>query len=92
MLARGFCVSRKGGTEGGGTGGGGTGGRGRWESRRWVRSPAGDMHMVAARLGFKRGIVGTGWATSCPDCMDRLYDNRYADYCMLVDEWMRSKS
>ena len=30
------------------------------------------MHMVAARLGFERAMVGTEWATSCPDCMDRL--------------------
>ena len=30
------------------------------------------MHMVAARLGCKRAMVGTGWATSHPDCMDRL--------------------
>ena len=36
---RGFCVSRKGGTEGG----------------RWLL-----------------GLVGTRWATSPPDCMDRI--------------------
>ena len=54
--ARRFCVSRKGGTGGGGTGGGG-----------W-----GDMHMVAARLGCQSAMVGTGWANSCPGCMDRL--------------------
>ena len=34
--------------------------------------PQGDMHMVAARLGFERAMVGTRWATSCPDSMDRL--------------------
>ena len=56
-----FCVSRKGGTGGGGTGGGGTGGGG------W-----GHMHMVAARLGCQSAMVGTGWANSCPGCMDRL--------------------
>ena len=34
--------------------------------------PQGDMHMDAARLGFEKAIVGTEWATSHPDCMDRL--------------------
>ena len=28
--------------------------------------------MVAARLGFEKAMVGTGRATSRPDCMDRL--------------------
>ena len=32
----------------------------------------GAVHMVAVRLGCERAMVGTGWATSCPDCMDRL--------------------
>ena len=30
------------------------------------------MHMVAARLGFQKAVVGTGRATPHPDCMDRL--------------------
>ena len=30
------------------------------------------MHMVAARLGCKSAMVGTGWANSCPGCMNRL--------------------
>ena len=30
------------------------------------------MHMVAARLGFEKAMVGTRWATPHPDCMDRL--------------------
>ena len=30
------------------------------------------MHMVAARLGFEKAMVGTGRATPRPDCMDRL--------------------
>ena len=30
------------------------------------------MHMVAARLGCQSAMVGTGWANSCPGCMDRL--------------------
>ena len=53
-----FCISRKGGTGEGALG-----------------HPQGDMHMVAARparLGCERAMVGTGWATSHPDCMDRL--------------------
>ena len=32
----------------------------------------GDMHMVAARLGCERAMVGTGWAASHPECMNRL--------------------
>ena len=44
----------------GGRGGGG------WDH------PQGDMHMVAARLGFEKAMVGTGRATFHPDCMDRL--------------------
>ena len=31
-----------------------------------------DMHIVAARFGFERAMVGTRFATSCPDCMDKL--------------------
>ena len=30
------------------------------------------MHMVAARLSCQSAMVGTKWANSCPDCMDRL--------------------
>ena len=30
------------------------------------------MHMVAARLGFEKAMVGTRRATPRPDCMDRL--------------------
>jgi len=30
------------------------------------------VHMVAARLGFEKAMVGTRMATPCPDCMDRL--------------------
>ena len=29
--------------------------------------PQGDMHMVAARLGYERAMVGTGWTTPRPD-------------------------
>ena len=36
------------------------------------KHPQGDMHMVAARLGFERAMVIIGWATSHPDCMDSL--------------------
>jgi len=34
--------------------------------------PQGPVHMVAARLGFEKALVGTGRATPPPDCMDRL--------------------
>ena len=74
------------------------------------------MHMVAARLGFEKAMVGTRWATPRPDCMDRLrkyYSHlaegwllarkaawslsgcmatNSADYYMLVNEWVWSKS
>ena len=59
MLVHGFCVSRKGGTEGGGWG-----------------NPQGDMHMVAARLGFEKAMVVTGWATSHPDRLRNHYSHR----------------
>ena len=45
------------------------------------------MHMVAARLGYERAMVGTGWATSRPDCMERL--RRYYSY--LVEGWFLAK-
>ena len=48
-LAQGFCITRKGGTEGGGWG-----------------HPHGDMHMVAARLGLEKAMVGTGRANPTP--------------------------
>ena len=32
----------------------------------------GAVHMVAARLGCERVMVGTGLATSFPECMDGL--------------------
>ena len=74
------------------------------------------MHMVAARLGFEKTMVGTWWATPCPAFMDRLRKhyfhfaegwflarkaarslsgcmaNNSADYYMLVNEWVWSKS
>ena len=74
------------------------------------------MHMVAARLGFEKAMVGTGRPTPHPDCMDRLrihYSHLAegwflarkaawslsgcmatdsADYYMLVNEWVWSKS
>ena len=74
------------------------------------------MHMVAARLGFEKAMVGTRWATPRPDCMDRLRKHyshlaegwllarkaawslsgcmatNSADYYMLVNEWVWSKS
>ena len=33
--------------------------------------PQGAVHMVAARLGFEKAMVGTGRATPRLDCMDR---------------------
>ena len=54
--------------------------------------------MVAARLGCKRNMVGTGYTTSHPGSIDRLTKHYWktlsgcmttesADYCMLVNEW-----
>ena len=56
MLARRFCVSRKGGT-------GEVGG---------VTRMQGAVHMAAVRLGCKSNMVGTGLANSHPGCMSRL--------------------
>ena len=41
------------------------------------------MHMVAARLGFEKAMVGTRWATPRPDCMDRLRKH----YSHLAEDW-----
>ena len=35
----------------------------------------GWVHIVAARLGCKSSMVGTGWGNSCPGCMDRLRES-----------------
>ena len=59
---------------------GGTGG-GEWGHLQ------GDMHMVAARLGFEKVMVGTEWATSCPDCMDKLRKH----YSHLVEGWFLAR-
>ena len=56
LLVTSYCALRRKGE----TGGGGWG------------HPQGDMHMVATRLGCQSAMVGTGWANSCPGCMDRL--------------------
>ena len=74
------------------------------------------VHMVAARLGFEKAMVGTRRATPRSDCMDRLRKHYShlaegwflarkaawslsgcmatdsADYYMLVNEWVWSKS
>ena len=41
------------------------------------------MHMVAAKLGFEKPMVGTRWATPHPDCMDRLRKH----YSHLAEGW-----
>ena len=79
-------------------------------------SPVGAVHMVAARLGFQKAMVGAGRANPRPDCMDRLRKHYShlaegwflarkaacalsgcmatdsAEYCMLINEWVWSKS
>ena len=59
----------------GGTGGGG------WSHQQGV------MHMVAARLGFEKAMVGTGRATPCPDCMHRLRKH----YSHLAEGWFLTR-
>ena len=58
----------------GGTGGGGWG------------HPQGAVHMVAARLGVEKAMVGSGRATPRPDCMDRLrkHYSHFAEGCFLA--------
>ena len=41
------------------------------------------MHMVAARLGFEKAMVGTWRATPLPNCMDRLRKH----YSHLTEGW-----
>ena len=43
--------------------------------------------MVATRLGCKRVMVGTRWATPHPDCMDRLRKH----YSHLVGGWFLAR-
>ena len=58
-----------------GTGGGGWG------------HPQGAVHVVAARLGCETAMVGTRWATSHPDCKDRLTKR----YSHLVGCWFLAR-
>ena len=67
VLAHTFCIIRRvgqrrwvGQREVGGTEGGG-----------WAHLQS-AVHMEAASFDFKRAMVGTGWAKSCPGCMNRL--------------------
>ena len=48
----------------------------------WL-GPGGPILALAARLGCQSVIVGTGWANSCPCCMDRLRKR----YSHLVGGW-----
>ena len=42
------------------------------------------LHVVAAKFGCEKVMVGTRWATSRPDCMDRLRKH----YFHLVEVWL----
>lgn len=68
----------------------------------WQRGIVGDeqshlqgaMHMVVARLGCGRAMVGTEWGTSPPDLIDRLRNSSHPDlerkhYSDLVSFWER---
>ena len=45
------------------------------------------MHMVAARRGFQKAMVGTGRATPHPDYMDRLRKH----YSHLAEDWFPAR-
>ena len=47
------------------------------------------VHMVAARLGFEKAMVGncTGRATPCPDCIDKLRKH----YSHLAEGWFLTR-
>ena len=49
--------------------------------------PQGAVHMVAARLGFEKAMVGTPRATPRPDCMDRLRKH----YSHLAEGWFLAR-
>ena len=49
--------------------------------------PQSAVHMVAARLGCDRAMFGTWWATSRPDCMDRLRKH----YSHFVEGWFLAR-
>ena len=59
----------------GGTGGGG-----------WDHSQ-GAVYMVAATLCPEKAMVGTGRATPCPDCMERLRKH----YPHLAEDWFLAR-
>ena len=65
---------------------GGTGG-GRWCHLQ------GDMHMVAARLGCQRAMVGTGWINSCPGCKLRKRYSQLVEGSLLAGKaaWAQSR-
>ena len=44
------------------------------------------MHMVAARLGFEKAMVGTQKATPRPDCMDRR--GKHYTFTLLCTWWL----
>ena len=62
----------------------------------WSKSRVCLLNMVAPRLGFERAVVGTRWATSHPDCMDKLrntishssgaYQNQQHNWLVLSEE------
>jgi len=45
------------------------------------------VHMVAARLGFEKAMVGTRRATPPSDCMDRLRKH----YSHLAEGWLLAR-
>ena len=47
----------------------------------------GAVHMVAARLGFEKAMVGTRRANPRPDCMDRLRKH----YSHLAEGWFLAR-
>ena len=70
-------------------------GKGKTEGSGWGR-PLGAVHMAAARLGFKRDMVGNVWANSRPRWINKLIkqyfhcvgDSRRED--CLDSEWVNA--
>ena len=40
-------------------------------------TPLAAVHMVAAKLGCQKAMVGTGWSTSCSVCMEGLENTTF---------------
>ena len=80
MLARGFCVSRK----------GGKGEVGKQEVGEVTRRVTCTWWLLG--LALKEALFGLGGPPPALIAWTGCMTTDSADYCMLVDEWTRSKS